>query len=393
MTILLVGSFPKEFINFNSDKSITILSAKNTIDAIKILKNEVTIKAIISHYNLEDNRGLDFFKSLREDSGSRYIPMILLSDNYDKNLLIEAFDIGVNDYFVFSKNNYNQILSRAITLIKLDNKNVPKEIKKEKNNSFKTPISKRIFDVIFAFIALVLLSPILILVLLAIKIESKGKVYYISKRVGQNVFDFYKLRSMKSGSDAKLKDLAKIKNQYSSEKLDTTINFNSPCPNCIKLSKNCSPLLHKGTFEICDYWYNLQKNNIHNNTAKFIKINNDPRVTKIGKFIRNTSIDELPQLINVLKGDMSIVGNRPLPLYEAELLTKDNHSKRFLAPAGITGLWQIELRGKGGIMSEEERIQLDNKYANIFIENKYNFWCDIKIILKTIPALLQKSAV
>ena len=81
---------------------------------------------------------------------------------------------------------------------------------------------------------------------------------------------------------------------------------------------------------------------------------NDPRVTRVGKFIRNTSIDELPQLINVLKGDMSIVGNRPLPVYEAERLTSDQISKRFLAPAGLTGLWQVELRGKGGRMSEED---------------------------------------
>ncbi len=72
--------------------------------------------------------------------------------------------------------------------------------------------------------------------------------------------------------------------------------------------------------------------------STFIKIKDDPRVTKVGKFIRNTSIDELPQLVNVLKGDMSIVGNRPLPLYEAEMLTSDDWSERFMGPAGITGL-------------------------------------------------------
>jgi len=124
-----------------------------------------------------------------------------------------------------------------------------------------------------------------------------------------------------------------------------------------------------------------------------VKISNDPRVTRVGKFIRNTSIDELPQLINVIKGDMSIVGNRPLPVYEAELLTEDILSKRFLAPAGITGLWQVELRGKGGIMSEAERMNLDNEYAEHFIGNNYSFWFDMKLILRTIPALLQKESV
>jgi lipopolysaccharide/colanic/teichoic acid biosynthesis glycosyltransferase len=113
----------------------------------------------------------------------------------------------------------------------------------------------------------------------------------------------------------------------------------------------------------------------------------------VGKFIRNTSIDELPQLINVLKGDMSIVGNRPLPVYEAEMLTGDDLSKRFLAPPGITGLWQVELRGKGGKMSEEERMRLDNEYADQFKGDNYSFWYDIKLILRTIPALFQSDTV
>jgi lipopolysaccharide/colanic/teichoic acid biosynthesis glycosyltransferase len=124
-----------------------------------------------------------------------------------------------------------------------------------------------------------------------------------------------------------------------------------------------------------------------------VKILDDPRVTKVGKFIRNTSIDELPQLINVLKGDMSIVGNRPLPVYEAELLTADTLSKRFLAPPGITGLWQVELRGKGGVMSEEERMRLDNEYADHFEGDNYSFWYDVKLILRTIPALFQSGSV
>ena len=121
---------------------------------------------------------------------------------------------------------------------------------------------------------------------------------------------------------------------------------------------------------------------------KFIKIENDPRTTRFGKFMRNTSIDELPQLINVLKGDMSIVGNRPLPLYEAEKLTTDQFALRFMAPAGITGLWQVTNRGLSGHMSVEERMELDNEYAK-----NSSFLYDIKIILRTIPALFQKENV
>ena len=116
--------------------------------------------------------------------------------------------------------------------------------------------------------------------------------------------------------------------------------------------------------------------------------NPDQYITKSGKFLRATSLDELPQLMNILKGDMSIVGNRPLPLYEAELLTSDEHIDRFMGPAGLTGLWQVEKRGEAGKLSAEERKQLDIKYAKTF-----SFWLDIKIILKTVTAFIQKENV
>lgn len=117
----------------------------------------------------------------------------------------------------------------------------------------------------------------------------------------------------------------------------------------------------------------------------FFKVTNDPRVTRVGRFLRNTSLDELPQFFNVLKGDMSIVGNRPLPLYEAETLTTDEWAKRFLAPAGITGLWQIRKKTNKN-MSIEERIHLDINYAD-----KHNFAYDLWILANTPTALLQKD--
>jgi len=223
--------------------------------------------------------------------------------------------------------------------------------------------------------------------MIAIRLESKGKVYYTSKRVGTGyrIFDFYKLRSMRTGADAMLKDLKHL-NQYEAEVQQD--DFAEPCPRCAELPDGqlCSPVLFAEGKKVCEFWYNESKKSKASST--FIKIQDDPRVTKVGKFIRNTSIDELPQLINVLKGDMSIVGNRPLPLYEAELLTSDDWSERFMGPAGITGLWQVEKRGKGGKMSEEERKALDNQYART-----YSFIGDIKLILRTIPAVFQKENV
>lgn len=123
-------------------------------------------------------------------------------------------------------------------------------------------------------------------------------------------------------------------------------------------------------------------------TNNFFKLQNDPRITHIGKIIRKFSIDELPQLINILKGDMSVVGNRPLPLYEAEQLTSDEYIERFMAPSGLTGLWQVEKRGREGILSPEERKQLDIIYAK-----KFSFWFDLKIICRTFTAFIQKENV
>jgi lipopolysaccharide/colanic/teichoic acid biosynthesis glycosyltransferase len=198
--------------------------------------------------------------------------------------------------------------------------------------------AKRAMDIFLSLVALLLLSPVLLVVALIIKVESRGPIFYISKRAGNGyrVFDFYKFRSMRQDADQQLQALA-AQNQYGD--------------------------------------------------SAFFKIKNDPRITRFGSFLRTTSIDELPQLINVLKGDMSLVGNRPLPLYEAEKLTRDGIAYRFLAPAGITGLWQITKRGKEE-MSEEERIRLDMIYAR-----KYSFLYDLKILVGTLPALLQKEKV
>lgn len=271
---------------------------------------------------------------------------------------------------------------------------------------YKLPLWKRIFDITFSLIAILVLSPLFILISCLIWFEDRGKIFYIQKRAGSNfkIFNFYKFRSMYSDSDKRLKALSKL-NQYEIINEETnSIDFHK-----IKISDkgimiddntlinndpiisdegiiNDSDLLFGDDYSVVANDFAIFQKNTKKNSFK--KLENDPRITKSGRFIRKYSIDELPQLFNILKGDMSIVGNRPLPLYEAELLTNDDYIDRFLAPAGLTGLWQVEKRGDSGKLSAEERKKLDVKYAK-----EFNFWLDIKIIFKTFTAFIQKGNV
>jgi lipopolysaccharide/colanic/teichoic acid biosynthesis glycosyltransferase len=203
--------------------------------------------------------------------------------------------------------------------------------------------AKRLFDILVSGTLLLVCSPIFLLIAVMIRIESKGAIFYISPRAGKRyqIFKFYKFRTMVADADKQVKDLSHL-NQYDAD------DKNGPV---------------------------------------FFKLTNDPRVTKFGAFLRNTSLDEIPQLINVLKGDMSLVGNRPLPLYEAATLTTDQYAQRFIAPAGITGLWQVKKRGKKD-MSVDERIGLDIDYAK-----KHSFFYDMRILAYTPAALIQKENV
>ena len=265
---------------------------------------------------------------------------------------------------------------------------------------FKIPIWKRTFDIIFSLIALIILSPVFIITAIAIKLESNGPVLFKSKRVGTNytVFDFLKFRSMFMDSDKRLKELSKTQNQYS-DKIEEPVvpvgHFNANVDDNTAIGDDLGAemlisdeevMLVGDDFVVSETSFNKQKNEDINNA--FVKIENDPRITKVGHFIRKYSIDELPQLVNILKGDMSVVGNRPLPLYEAEKLTSDDSIDRFMAPAGLTGLWQVEKRGDSGKLSAEERKQLDITYGQT-----YNFILDMKIIFKTLTAFIQKDDV
>lgn len=200
-------------------------------------------------------------------------------------------------------------------------------IKKEKNNVYE--ITKRIIDITASFIGLILLSPIMVIVSILIKLESKGEIIFKQKRVGLNgkEFEMYKFRSMVVNAE-ELK-----------EKLISQNEMSGP----------------------------------------MFKMKEDPRITKVGKFIRKTSIDELPQLINVIKGDMSLVGPRPSLPKEV----KDFESwmmERLEVKPGLTCFWQVSGRNN---IDFEDWMKLDIKYVR-----ERNFLLDIKLILKTVFVLL-----
>lgn len=261
--------------------------------------------------------------------------------------------------------------------------------REESMELFRMPLWKRAFDIAAAGTALVLLSPLLLLVAAAIKLDSPGPVVYKSQRVGSNyrVFDFLKFRSMRSDADRKLKELGGL-NQYAAE---------SPSVEAMKitldedqigqlLAQSSDGILFSDDFAISEEDHLQQVGSEQEKT--FVKIENDPRITPLGRLLRKYSIDELPQLWNILRGDMSVVGNRPLPLYEAERLTSDEYIERFMCPSGLTGLWQVEKRGQGGRLSPEQRKQLDIRYAR-----EMSAWLDLKIILRTFTAFIQKENV
>lgn len=309
--------------------------------------------------------------------------LILVTDSLNEEGIQAYLKAGVNNTISFKATVQTFKAIKNYLKLRKEQKILAIQKKAKTINSFKLPLWKRLFDIIFSTVAIILLSPILIFTALAIRLESKGAVIYKSKRVGSNyqIFDFLKFRSMYTNADKHLKDFNKL-NQYQLEQEEISSSNSKDTD----LAKEDEVVLISDDYVISEQDY-LQKKSVEKKNA-FVKLENDPRITKIGHFIRKYSIDELPQLINILKGDMSIVGNRPLPLYEAELLTSDEYIDRFIAPAGLTGLWQVEKRGEAGKLSADERKKLDITYART-----YSFWLDIKIIFRTLTAFIQKENV
>ena len=194
-------------------------------------------------------------------------------------------------------------------------------------------IAKRVIDVGGSLVLLMALAPILAMVAIAIKLDSHGPILFRQERVGLNKrrFKLFKFRTMVEGADVQ------------------------------------QPLLE----------------GLNEAAGPVFKIRNDPRITSVGKFLRRFSVDELPQLLNVLKGEMSLVGPRPLPVRDVERIEVQWHKRRLSMQPGVTGLWQVNGRSD---VSFDHWVRMDLEYID-----KWSLTLDLKILLKTIPAVLRGS--
>ncbi len=209
------------------------------------------------------------------------------------------------------------------------------EIKNNLSNPI-TYLTKRVIDYILGLIVFIFIIPLLIIISIIIKLTSEGPVIYSHKRIGKKAKEFncYKFRTMYKDADQKLKEILE---KYPEKKKEWET-----------------------------YW----------------KLKDDPRITPIGKFLRKTSLDELPQIFNVLKGEMSLIGPRPYLPREWEYI-KDESPIIHALPPGITGLWQVSGRSN---TSYEYRVSLDSWYVK-----NWNLWLDIVILLKTIKAVIKRE--
>lgn len=401
ISVVYLGNNPHTIERLKYLPGRQVQFTQNYKDAAKACVFRVQDEHVILFYE-KGERTVDVTAITYLNKNCRNIYMILLTESLSDEDRKVYQQCGIND--TLDANSSVADFNKKIQFI-CDREYVlfGDRITKQKILRFKIPLWKRTFDIVTSLIAIVLLSPILLVTAIAIKIEDpKGPVLFKSKRVGTNyaIFNFLKFRSMYSDAEQRLKELSRTNNQYADhasevEELKTITSplgeeaekemFDLGVESEMMISDE-EVMLVGDDFVVAESDFNKQKEEDINNA--FVKIENDPRVTKVGRFIRKWSIDELPQLFNILKGDMSVVGNRPLPLYEAEKLTVDASIDRFMAPAGLTGLWQVEERGKGGNMSAEERKQLDILYGQT-----YSFALDMKIIFRTIFAFKQEENV
>jgi len=201
---------------------------------------------------------------------------------------------------------------------------------------------KRLLDCIIASVLLVLTSPLFLVIVLMIKRTNPGPVLFVQERLGKDgiPFRFYKFRTMTHNSDD-------------------------------AIHRQFAAMFINGDNQGCHQ---------HNGSEELYKLKCDPRITPIGYWLRRTSLDELPQLVNILKGEMSLVGPRPPIAYELEHY-QPRHLERLKVTPGLTGLWQVSGRSR---VPFEDMVRLDLQYIN-----SWSLWLDVIILVRTLPVVIQ----
>jgi len=319
---------------------ISKLIVKYILFKVGIWKKEVFV--IGDRKDIKDIIINNFYLGYIETENNKKTDICIINSNNKLNIkeIAEIIDNEISNnkdvMFVPFLNHYNlstaeifEIFEKRYNIILLKNR-----LKSKMN-----VLIKVVFNYLLALCLMPILLPLIVVFAFLIKIESKGPVFFKQKRIGKNCkpFYIYKFRSMYKNADKILEEL---------------------------LEKN---------EELRKEW---EQNH---------KLKNDPRITKIGKFLRKTSLDELPQIFNVLKGDMAFVGPRPVTEEELNKFYKENKKFYCMVKPGITGLWQVSGRND---ISYEERVQIDKWYVI-----NWSLWLDVIILIKTFKAIFTQKGV
>jgi len=291
-------------------------------------------------YIINSHQDYDFVKRIISDNiylGYKIVNDENLAD--DVILLNPAMDLKeISKLFKKYKNVKFAFAESGIPLLNVQIENIftqPLSFVSVRNNllSKNMLITKRIFDIVFSIFLIFLFSPIIVITAILIKLTSKGPIFYVQERPGRfgRMIKIYKFRTMYLDADKKLEEILKNNEELREEFM------------------------------------------------KYRKLKNDPRITPLGRFLRRFSIDEIPQLFNVLKGDMSIVGPRPYQIDEIEHMGEYKDIVLSVRP-GLTGLWQISGRSD---LSFQAKLKIETWYVL-----NWNLWLDLFIIIRTIPAVI-----
>lgn len=333
-----------------SRRVLIVGTGPKAVNAIQQELNKTEDCQVVAAVLDVDNREKYFRQNF---TGIPFLPIEMLSETLRKNVVDEVIvALPIRSYYDLIKDTIEESMAQGISVTVYPAWDIEELSKKAKVTSVWKEISdsfikihtgspllgnpfyrlvKRLMDVTIAWTMLILLSPLMVCAAISIKLTSPGPVFFKQKRVGKGkrIFELYKFRTMYEDAEARIAE--------------------------------------------------LEEANITKGAA--FKMLNDPRITPVGAFLRKTSIDELPQLFNVIKGDMSLVGPRPLPLRDYQRFYDEHHNRRFSVTPGITGLWQVSGRS---LLSFEEWMALD-----LFYIDNWSLKLDLLILLKTIKIVLR----